>query len=313
MEACLHDPAHGYYAVRPALGAEGDFITAPHVSQMFGEILGLWAVEVWTRLGAPARVRLVELGPGDGTLMADALRAARSVDGFLAAIELVLVETSAPLRARQAAALAPFAPRWARGVEEIGADRPAIILANEFLDCLPIRQAVRAGDGWRERRIGSRGFEAGEPVSVAFDGPVGAIFEWSPAAEALGRGVRALLAKAGGAALFIDYGRIRPELADTLQAVRGHRKESPLAHPGLADLTAHVDFSAFAPGAPVLGQGDFLRALGIEARAAALSRANPGEAGKIARQLARLTAPEGMGELFKVVALAQPGLAVPGF
>ncbi|HXV00151.1 MAG TPA: SAM-dependent methyltransferase, partial [Caulobacteraceae bacterium] len=260
----------------------------------------------------PPRVCFVEMGPGDGTLMADALRAARAVPGFLGAAELVLIETSAPLRDRQAVVLAASSPRWAVGIDEIGTDCPVIILANEVLDCLPIRQAVRTADGWRERRVGRRGFEAAESVSIPLDGPLGAIFEFSPATEALGREVRALLARAGGAALFIDYGRPGPEFADTLQAVRDHAKECPLAHPGLADLTAHVDFSAFAPGARVLTQGEFLRALGIESRAATLAGAHPAEAAKIGRQLARLTDSDQMGELFKVVGLAQNGLALPG-
>jgi SAM-dependent MidA family methyltransferase len=317
MEACLHDPCDGYYAVRPALGAVGDFITAPHVSQMFGELIGLWAAETWTRLGAPPRVRLAELGPGDGTLMSDALRAGAAQPGFRDAAEVVLIETSAPLRARQAVALAHARPRWADRIDDIGDDAPLIILANEFLDCLPIRQAVRCPGGWRDRRVGLAdgrlAFVAGAPVVVPVDGREGDIFEWSPALTAFGAAVRDLIAAATGGALFIDYGRDRPELGDTLQALRGHQKEGPLENPGLADLTAHVDFDALPRTASILTQGEFLRHLGIEPRATALAAAHPGEAGKIGRQLARLTDADQMGELFKVACIASPCLTPPGF
>jgi SAM-dependent MidA family methyltransferase len=317
MEACLHDPVDGYYAVRPALGAAGDFITAPHVSQMFGELLGLWAAEVWTRLGAPPRVRLVELGPGDGTLMSDVLRAAPAQPGFLAAAEVVLVETSAPLRARQALVLGNSRPRWAERIDDIGEDVPLIILANEFLDCLPIRQAVRQSGGWRDRRVGLAdgrlAFVAGAPVCVPHEGPEGEIFEWSPALKSFGAAMADLISAATGACLFIDYGRDRPEPGDSLQALRGHRKEGPLDNPGLADLTARVDFTALPHAGPILTQGEFLRRLGIETRAVALAAAHPGEAEKIGRQLARLTGAGQMGDLFKVASLASPGLTPPGF
>jgi NADH dehydrogenase [ubiquinone] 1 alpha subcomplex assembly factor 7 len=323
MDACLHDREAGYYATRPGLGAEGDFITAPHLSQMFGELLGLWAADVWIRLGRPARVRLVELGPGDGTLMSDALRAGWIAPGFLDAAEIVLVETSAPLRERQVAALNGHAPRWLSAIGDIDAGAPAIILGNEFLDCLPIRQAVRGADGWRERRIGIDGsgrlsFVAGQPVDGP-EAPEGAVQEWSADLVATGSALGALVAGASGAALLIDYGRCKPGFGDTLQALRGHRKEDPLAHPGLADLTAHVDFPAFLAAAEAAGaqvwpaefQGDFLRRLGIEGRASGLSRAHPDQAEKIGRQITRLTAPDQMGELFKVARIAAPGLELP--
>jgi SAM-dependent MidA family methyltransferase len=323
MQACLHDPCDGYYATHPGLGAQGDFITSPHVSQMFGEMLGLWAVEVWTALGQPSRVRLIELGPGDGTLMSDVLRAARIAPGFLDAAEIVLLETSAPLRKLQAATLEGHAPQWLSRIEDIAADKPAIILANEFLDCLPILQAVRSAEGWQERRIGVDGagrlsFVLGGPAAGP-EAPEGAIAEWSPQLSAMGSAIGGLLAQAGGAALVIDYGRAEAGIGDTLQAVRAHRKEGPLDNPGAADLTAHVDFPAFVAAAGTTGaevaavtpQGDFLRGLGIEARAAALSSAHPEQADKIARQLARLITPDQMGTLFKVARLASPGLAVP--
>jgi len=312
MTACLHDPDHGYYATRPGLGADGDFITAPHVSQMFGELLGLWAAEVWTRLGRPARVRLAELGPGDGTMIGDVLRAARTAPGFLEAAEVWLVETSEPLRAAQAAA-APTA-RWVRSVAELPTDAPVIILANEFLDCLPIRQWVRGDLDWMERRVG-----LGSDGALAFLAG-GDVRESSEALVGLGQAVGALVTRASGAALFIDYGRDAPGEGDTLQALRGHARENPLANPGVADLTAHVDFPAFlaaAAGAgalasPIRGQGDFLRALGVETRAAVLVRARPDRAGVIARQLDRLVAPDQMGVLFKAACVHSPGLAPPG-
>lgn len=323
MDACLHDQDAGYYATRPSLGADGDFITAPHVSQMFGELLGLWAIEVWTRLGAPSRVRLVELGPGDGTLMSDALRAARTAPSFAQAVEVVLVETSAPLRAVQGRALAGYNPLWLNRIEDLDEESSVIILANEFLDCLPIRQAVRGADGWRERRIGidaagRLSFAAGQPVDGP-PAPAGAVREWSPKLVALGSVLGALVARAGGAALLIDYGRSQAAFGDTLQALRSHRKEDPLAHPGLADLTAHVDFPAFVAAAETAGaqvsrvelQGDFLRRLGIEERAARLRRAHPDQSEKIGRQLCRLIAPDQMGELFKVASIAAPGLELP--
>ncbi len=329
MDACLHDPADGYYATRPRLGEAGDFITAPHVSQMFGELLGLWAASVWEGLGRPARVRLIEFGPGDAILVTDALRAARAVPDFFGAIEAWLVETSAPLRERQKAALSSAAVsiHWTEHLEGIPDDRPVIILANEFLDCLPIRQAIWTDGGWRERRIGMD--KTGELAFVACASSIpradtggnGDLLEWSDALAHFGQRVGALIARASGAALFIDYGRDRSGRGDTLQALRGHATEGVLENPGHADLTAHVDFPAFlvagfaggAIAAPILSQATFLRGLGIRARAEALARANPDQAGKIGRQRDRLIGPDGMGELFKAACLYSPGLHPPVF
>jgi SAM-dependent MidA family methyltransferase len=331
MRLCLHHPDHGYYARRPGLGAEGDFITAPMVSQIFGEALGLWAAQVWLNLGRPPAFTLVELGPGAGCMMADALRAARQVaPEFLGAAHLWLVETSGPLRARQAAALpAAPRPRWTDSLEAVPSIGPLVLLANEFLDCLPIRQAVRAVDGWRERWVradsdGVLSFAAGEPVSppcTPTGAPTGAVVEWSDAVASFGRMVGARVAHTGGAALFIDYGRAGVDWGDSLQALRRHRKESPLAHPGHADVTAHVDFAAFRDAAarggacvtPIRGQGSFLEALGAPARAEVLRRAHPDRAAVIERQLHRLMGSDQMGTLFKAMALHAPGLVVPGF
>jgi NADH dehydrogenase [ubiquinone] 1 alpha subcomplex assembly factor 7 len=329
MTACLHDPQDGYYAVRPGLGERGDFVTAPLVSQMFGELIGLWAVEVWTRMGAPAPFRLVEIGPGDGTLMHDLLRAARLVPGFEAAADLWLVETSAPLRAVQARALSPARPHWADSLDDVPGGAPLIVIANELLDCLPVRQFVRAPTGWAERRVGlgadgelafglapaPRGYEP--PI----DAPEGVVVEISPAQEAFAAGLGRRIAADGGATLLVDYGRDRPEPGDTLQALKNHRKVPPLETPGEADLTVHADFPAVAAAAratgveatPIRTQGDFLRALGIEARAAALVRAAPDRADTVSRQLARLTDADQMGSLFKVLGVHSPGLILPGF
>ena len=330
---CLHDPKDGYYATRPALGEGGDFITAPLISQMFGELIGLWAVELWQRLGAPERVRLVEVGPGDGTLMDDALRAARLAPDFLSACDLILIEPSAPLRAEQARRLAgaDLSPRWLTSLAQIETDAPVILIANEVLDCLPARQFVRTEGGWAERRIGvtddggllfglvaiTGGFER-----PGFDIEPGQVVEISDQQAGFGRDIGALVGAASGAALLIDYGRDRPGPGDTLQALKRHAKVDPLATPGEADLTQWADFplvleAAVRAGADVTGcrgQGDFLKALGIEARARRLTDTRPEAEPVIARQLDRLTAADQMGTLFKAAAILSPhSLAVPGF
>lgn len=330
---CLHDPQGGYYATRPAIGATGDFITAPMVSQMFGELIGLWAVELWRRLGAPERVRLVEVGPGDGTLMADALRAARLDPEFLRAVDLVLIEPSPPLRAAQARMLADsdIHPRWVAALDRVETDAPVILVANEVLDCLPARQFVKTGEGWAERRVGvddAGGLTFGlVKITGGFRRPTfevepGQTIEISEQQAAFGRDLAALVRAAGGAALLIDYGRSKPGAGDTLQALHRHRKVDPLDAPGEADLTQWADFpnvleAAVHAGADVtgcLGQGDFLRRLGIEHRAAALKVGRPDAAPVIDRQLARLTGDDQMGTLFKACAIFSPRrLAVPGF
>jgi len=329
MTACLHDPDFGYYATRPALGETGDFITAPLVSQMFGELIGLWAVECWERLGRPAPFRLIEAGPGDGTLMADMLRAARLAPDFLAAAEVWLVEVSEPLRALQRARLGE-AVRWAASLDEIPSGPPMVLIANELLDCLPARQWVRTPAGWAERFVtadegGALQFALGGaapafPSGWATESP-GDVLEVSPAQAAFGEALAARIVQEGGAALLIDYGRGEPGPGDTLQALRRHVKVDPLACPGEADLTVHADFPAVlaaaaragAVAAPLLPQGEFLRRLGIEARAAALSRARPDRAAQIARQLARLVDADQMGELFKAACIHSQGWTPPGF
>jgi NADH dehydrogenase [ubiquinone] 1 alpha subcomplex assembly factor 7 len=328
MAACLHDPRDGYYATRPALGERGDFITAPLVSQMFGELIGAWAVAVWRRMGAPTRVILAEMGPGDGTLMSDALRAARLDPAFIAAADLWLIETSAPLIVAQRerlAALVP-SPRWGAGLPDLPTDAPLILLANEFLDCLPARQFVRTLEGWAERAVGIG--EDGElrfglaPAGAAPDidalADNGAAFiETSSIQRAVAGDIAHRIVTQGGAALLIDYGD-EDAHGDTLQALRGHQKVDPLACPGEADLTMHADFravraAAAAEGAAfaILEQRLFLRRLGIETRAATLAAARPDRAAAIQRQLARLTDTDQMGRLFKAACLYFPGQPPP--
>jgi NADH dehydrogenase [ubiquinone] 1 alpha subcomplex assembly factor 7 len=326
MTACLHDPADGYYATRPALGEDGDFVTAPLISQMFGELIGVWAAASWQMMGAPSLVRLVELGPGDGTLMADISRAARMAPDFLEAAEVWLVETSAPLKVRQQRRLGEHV-QWAGALTEVPGGAPMILIANELLDCLPARQFVRTAIGWCEQLVGLDA-EGGlaftlNPTPAAGllpDAPEGSVYEQSGAQEALGALIGARLARDGGAALLIDYGRDQPGFGDTLQALSRHRKVDPLACPGEADLTVHADFPAVmdaarAQGAEaaILTQGQFLARMGVGLRAEALVRARPDKAPMIGRQLNRLVAADQMGDLFKAACLHSPGWTPPAF
>ena len=331
MELCLHHPAHGYYRHGRPIGASGDFITAPEVSQMFGELIGLWCAAVWQAMGQPQRVRLVELGPGRGTLLADALRATRTVPAFRDAIDLHLVETNEALRAEQAAALAEAQPTWHEGFETVPRGR-VLIVANEFFDALPIRQFERVNGTWHERAVtlapSSQAlcFAATESIPIETGlgyAPAGAIVERAPAREALAGALAARVVADGGAALIVDYGHERSGFGDTLQALKRHRRHDVLDEPGTADLTAHVDFSSLAAAARHAGavafgpvpQGDFLRALGIEERAARLRQgASAEQAREIDSALRRLTGAHGMGALFKALAIAHPTLTVlPGF
>ena len=341
MRACLYDPEHGYYSTRPKLGGDkADFITAPEASQMFGELVGLWCAHEWSNINAP--FDLIELGPGRGVLMQDAVRATSRLSDFTSAANITFIETSAPLRDEQKERV-PHA-NWADGLEQIP-PRPSLIIANEFLDCLPIRQFVRDGEHWREKLVGvgennelvfglsppsppgeGAGGGVKRPTSSNTPPPVplpsrggGAAFELSPALPAFIDTLSQRLHAFPGRALFIDYGYAEPEGADTLQALRNHQKEHPLAHPGEADLTAHVDFGNLARLATEAGlsvngpmtQRDFLRALGVEQRAAALAKANPERAERIARELHRLTHQDEMGVLFKVLCLSSPHLPPP--
>ena len=326
MDACLNDPEHGYYRTRRAIGAKEDFITAPEISQVFGELIGLWAAVVWQQMGSPARVRLVELGPGRGTLMSDALRAARAVPAFLSAVEIVMVEPNPALPTVQRAALASTGEplRWVSSFAEVE-DAPGaatIVIANEILDVLAIRQLQRTAAGWSERVVGIDGaghlafglgpLEGDPPTGEVVARP-GEIIECRTTGE-ITTALRRLADAGPLAALFIDYGYEGPAAGDTLQAVRGQRCEDALAAPGVADLTAHVDFAAFAADAKHNGlavdgpmtQAAFLGALGIVERTSRLMAANPIAAPSLEAATARLTAPTGMGTLFKVIGVRSP-------
>ncbi|WP_246685223.1 SAM-dependent methyltransferase [Methylobacterium sp. WL69] len=330
MDLCLGHPVHGYYRTRDPLGAAGDFVTAPEISQMFGELIGVWIAAAWGAMGAPADLALVELGPGRGTLMADALRAlARAAPTLRPALHLV--ETSPVLRAAQAERLSGFAPTWHEGLATLPPG-PALVVANEFFDALPVRQFQRTARGWFERCIGLSpdadrlvfGLAAEPDPRIDAPAPVGATLTLPGAALDTVRDLARRLVRDGGAMLAIDYGHARPGFGDSLQAVAGHRFVDPLAAPGEADLTTHVDFSALAraasgEGARVHGpldQRDFLQALGLRARAERLSaNATPQQALRIATAVSRLTDParRGMGSLFKVMALSNPALQdLPG-
>jgi NADH dehydrogenase [ubiquinone] 1 alpha subcomplex assembly factor 7 len=338
MALCLTHPEHGYYVAREPIGAQGDFTTAPEISQMFGELIGLWAAAAWRAMGSPDNVRLVELGPGRGTMMLDALRAAKVMPQFRGAIVLHLVEISPVLeRLQRNAFVAAGVPvSWHRSLEEVP-DGPTIILANEFFDALPVHQAVMCADGWHERvvKIGEDNnfhFSIDRDPIPLFDeflpsgmraAKIGEIFEWRADRTALELGRRVV--RSGGVALVIDYGHTESGIGDTLQAVGGHAYTNPLLAPGLVDLTAHVDFQALAQAAEGMGarvhgpitQAEFLRGLGIEQRAAALKAGAPEQhAIAIHAALERLTNEErtGMGSLIKAVALSSPQLdSLPGF
>ena len=332
MGLALGHPRFGYYRTRDPFGPAGDFVTAPEISQMFGELLGLWAAMVWAGLGSPDPVRLVELGPGRGTLMADALRAARALPPFRAALDIHLVETSPVLREAQRARLTPFGLpiAWHDDIAEVPPG-PMILLANEFFDALPVRHYLRLPQGWCERLVGLRegalvfGAAPDPEPSLTLGAPDGAIVEIGLAGRRVAAALGARLQHQGGAALFIDYGYAEPRLGETLQAVKAHRFVDPLAEPGEADLTTHVDFTALARAARAAGadvhgpvrQGGFLVALGLHARADMLRRtADPSQREAIDAAVKRLTDPgtprqPGMGDLFKVMAFTAPGLPVP--
>lgn len=311
-----------YYATRDPFGAGGDFTTAPEISQMFGELIGAWFADIRRRAGSPDKVRLVELGPGRGTLMADMLRSMAAAR-WTPVVDFV--ETSPVLRAAQRTRVQ--GATWHDGLDTVPDDAPLLLVANEFFDALPVRQFVRLDIGWRERTVASgiAGFTSGRgPADTAplipatlWNAPVGSVVETSPASTAIAAEVGARLSRHGGAALIIDYGHAGPVTGDTLQAVRGHAATDPFADPGEADLTAHVDFTALAvaAGVPVagpIGQGDFLRAIGIDVRADALRRrATVAQGGAIDAAVERLTGETAMGRLFKVMALTGPGWPSP--
>jgi NADH dehydrogenase [ubiquinone] 1 alpha subcomplex assembly factor 7 len=325
MRLALAEHGVGYYATRDPIGQ--DFITAPEISQMFGELIGLWCVDAWERAGAPDPFLLVELGPGRGTLMADALRAAKVRPQFLAAMRLHLVEISRPLREAQEQRLGAFHPLWHDDLTTVP-DGPALIVGNEFLDALPIHQFQMTEQGWRERGIDlvdealawtllSPGPQTGLLQPAHRRAKPGEIAEVCPAALSLAGMLGARMAEDGIAALFIDYGPAASAVGDSLQAVKAHEFCDPLADVGAADLTAHVDFAAIGhaareAGARVHGaaaQAAFLETLGIRTRAALLSaRAGEEDRAAIAQTMTRLIDPRQMGSLFKALAIAHPDL-----
>ena len=332
MAMALHDPRAGYYARHDPLGRTGDFITAPEISQIFGELVGLWVADLWQCLGRPDPVVLAELGPGRGTLMADLLRAAATVPGFRRALRLYLIEASPLLRAEQQRRLAAADPRFVDSIEALP-PAPLLLLANEFLDALPIRQLVRGHLEWGERLVGldaedRLAFVEG-PESPALTVlvpaalralPPGSIVEICPAAAALAAALGERFACSPGAALVIDYGYFPSRPGPTLSALRHHQPVGVLDNPGDADLSAHVDFAALAEatraaGAAIWGpvpQGRFLAALGAETRLGALSaRAGPEQQALLESGVRRLIDPAEMGTLFKAMAATSPGLPAP--
>jgi NADH dehydrogenase [ubiquinone] 1 alpha subcomplex assembly factor 7 len=324
MALCLTHPEYGYYVRGAPLGAAGDFITAPEISQLFGEMVGVWIVIKWQGLGRPRRWTLGEAGPGRGTLMADAMRVVTRAGGRP---EVVLLETNASLRAEQKARLEPFSPRWANDLTDfVAGEIPLIVVANEFFDALPIAQYQRVNNGWRERLIGLRNGQRcwglssvpignkALPQALAGATP-GDIFEQgSPGKSMMGELAMAISGRGGGA-LVIDYGHEKTTTGDSLQAVSGHAPCDPLLRPGEVDLTAHVDFEALANAAraggaeplPLLTQGYFLAQMGIKTRTGALVAANPARASELNSGLERLTGPSQMGELFKVLEISESG------
>ncbi len=337
MELCLTHPRHGYYVARDPLGREGDFTTSPEISQMFGELLGLWTASVWKAIGSPSVLRVIELGPGRGTMMADALRALRVLPPLYQSLSVHLVEINPVLREKQKSTLAGVRNiAWHERLDDVPGG-PSVILANEYFDVLPIHQVVKRETGWHERVVEIDGTgqlvfgTAAEPTPrfeallppLARAAPVGAVFEWRPDAEIMRIATR--VRDQGGAALIIDYGHLRSEAGDTFQAIARHSFADPLKNPGEADITAHVDFQALARAAEDLGarvhgpvpQGDFLTRLGIETRALTLmAKTTPEISEDISGALKRLIGGGrgGMGSMFKVLAVSEPNLtSLAGF
>ena len=331
MELCLTHPSHGYYISRDPLGREGDFTTSPEVSQMFGELLGLWVASVWKAMGSPSLLRLIELGPGRGTMMVDALRALRVLPPLYQALSIHLVEINPVLREKQKAALSGVRIiAWHDSLDQVP-NGPAVILANEYFDVLPIHQAVKRETGWHERTVeiddgGKLAFGFAPDPMPRFEvllpplvraAPIGAVFEWRSDTEIMKIATR--VRDQRGAALIIDYGHIRSDAGDTFQAIARHSFADPLKNPGQADVTAHVDFQALARAAEDLGarvhgpvpQGEFLKWIGIETRAVTLmAKASLEVSEDISSALKRLTGDGrgAMGSMFKVLAVSEPGL-----
>ena len=322
MHWCMADPKDGYYANQEAIGSKGDFITAPEISQMFGEMIGIWAVEAWEALGKPSPFNLVELGPGKGTLMSDLLRIGNAVPEFLKAAQVQMIETSEKLIETQKEILGDYdIISWHKSIKDIP-NQPSIIIANEFLDVLPVRQYIKTGNKWREHAInvneadelvwtlGTGILDMGSLPKNADKEPEGAVFEISTIREAFVANTSELLKESSGAALFIDYGYSKTDFGDTVQAMRAHGYTDILKDPGMADLTAHVDFEALSNTAkeagmiakPIIPQGEFLLGKGLIERAGQLGhQQSPEIQEQLTQQAERLALPDEMGELFKTL------------
>ena len=333
MELCLGHPEHGYYMTRDPFGADGDFTTAPEISQLFGEMVGAWLADLWIKMGSPHEVLLVECGPGRGTLMADIMRATKGVPGFHDVVKIYLMEMSPTLRDFQKQKLAIYDPKWIDDLTQLPAWSSVLLVANEFLDALPVRQLMKANDNWRERGVSIEGNDTLvltdlEPDSAVLEGVPKAIkqgagegiFETSLCLNQFIKSVDILLKKQKGAALFVDYGHMKSALGDTIQCVKSHQFAGLFDTPGSCDITAHVDFEnvaniAMMDGIEVHGpvtQASFLKALGIEARAERLwAAANEVQKESITTGLKRLIDTEQMGNLFKVLALCHDPLIRP--
>lgn len=336
MALCLSHPKHGYYMIRDPFGRAGDFITAPEVSQMFGEMIGLWFADLWIKLGQPPEFILLECGPGRGTLMADIMRATKALPGFHKAAKIHLMEISPVLREAQARALEAYDPVWIDDLSRLLPTLPVLLVANEFLDALPVRQIEKRGGKYFERGV-SIGPD-GDPCAAALpvpDAVIGTlpkvlvdsveqgVFETSPHLNQFVKSVDILLKKQNGVALFLDYGHVRSAPGDTLQAMKNHEFVTLFETPGTCDLTAHVDFEnvvkiAREDGIAAHGpttQGAFLKELGIEVRAEHLKKgANDAQAVDLESGLRRLIDTDQMGSLFKVVALCNdPDIEIAGF
>lgn len=335
MALCLSDPEGGYYTTRDPFGREGDFTTAPEISQMFGELIGAWVAATWTATGGSKRVMVTEIGPGRGTLMKDMVRTlARIAPDLRDATHFKLIETSQKLGLAQATTLQGTGGKfdWYDSVDKLP-KRPMIIVGNELFDAIPVRQYVKTEYGWRERMVGvdegenlrftagAGSLDAALLPADASTAPIGSIVELAPARTALMQKIAERIARHGGAGLFFDYGYFSPGVGDTLQALLRHAYDDPLAHPGEADLTTHVDFAALAAAAIRTGlqarqttQGEFLLNMGLLERAGALgARASSVVRERLTGEVERLAGPDQMGDLFKVLAICKPGVQLPGF
>lgn len=337
MHICMADPEHGYYKQKQAIGRTGDFITAPEISQMFGELLGIWCIAVWRNMGCPSQFCLAELGPGKGTLMSDVLRATNQDPTFMSAVQVVLIETSDHLKETQKAKLpedwaSSGKLRWELDINALPA-MPTLLIANEFMDVIPFRQYTKTSTGWNEVGVGLN--EHLKLQKVALAGTLdqselppnemgeneGSVYERSPAREAIIETISQHLAANSGAALVIDYGHLKSGFGDTFQALKSHQYVDIFEEPGEADLTSHVDFQAlmsvsekFLPSVQTTTQGDFLLNLGLLERAGQLGAGKDTQIQEdIRAQVERLAGPDQMGSLFKVMGLASEKMDLPGF